>query len=275
GRRGARGARGRERGRRRPLRRAGHDRRGPGGAGPGRSRARRRPGLDPVAARGRRRAVAVAVASQPRPGGGARTHRAGAAARRGARHRLPAAGAGRRRRLGGLDRRGRRHAQPQGRAHRARPVSAAPAAAAPPDPPGAPDAIAVLYRDPHLAVVDKPAGLMAHASALARGERDFLADRLREQFGGPVYMVHRLDRATSGCLLLAFDRDTAAALGRALMAGEVDKQYLAVCRGWPGLAFTIDHPLDGGPGKPLKKPALTRFERLATCELDLPSAGFP
>src|SRR5690606_40388096 len=58
----------------------------------------------------------------------------------------------------------------------------------------------VLYRDPHLAVVDKPAGLMAHASALARGERDFLADRLREQFGGPVYMVHRLDRATSGCL---------------------------------------------------------------------------
>jgi len=154
-------------------------------------------------------------------------------------------------------------------------VSAAPAAAAPPDPPGAPDAIAVLYRDPHLAVVDKPAGLMAHASALARGERDFLADRLREQFGGPVYMVHRLDRATSGCLLLAFDRDTAAALGRALMAGEVDKQYLAVCRGWPGPAFTIDHPLDGGPGKPLKKPALTRFERLATCELDLPSAGFP
>ncbi|TWT18060.1 pseudouridylate synthase [Luteimonas wenzhouensis] len=116
---------------------------------------------------------------------------------------------------------------------------------------------------------------MAHASALARGERDFLADRLREQFGGPVYMVHRLDRATSGCLLLAFDRDTAAALGRALMAGEVDKQYLAVCRGWPGPAFTIDHPLDGGPGKPLKKPALTRFERLATCELDLPSAGFP
>src|SRR5690606_31639038 len=115
GRRGTRGARGRERGRRRPLRRAGHDRRGPGGAGPGRSRARRRPGLDPVAARGRRRAVAVAVASQPRPGGGTRTHQAGAAARRGARHRLPAAGAGRRRRLGGLDRRGRRHAQPQGR----------------------------------------------------------------------------------------------------------------------------------------------------------------
>lgn len=37
----------------------------------------------------------------------------------------------------------------------------------------------------------------------------------------------------------------------------------------------VDHPLDGGPGKPQKKPAITRFERLATCELAMPSAGFP
>ena len=128
--------------------------------------------------------------------------------------------------------------------------------------------------DAWLAVVDKPAGLMVHDSALARGEDDFLADRLREQFDRPVFLVHRLDRATSGCLLLAFDRDTASALGKTLMSGEVEKHYLAVCRGWPAERFMIDHPLDGGPGKPLKKPALTHFERLATCELDLPSTGF-
>ncbi len=147
---------------------------------------------------------------------------------------------------------------------------AAPAPDAPPD-----ARIDVLHADAWLAVVDKPAGLMVHDSALARGEDDFLADRLHAQFGRPVFLVHRLDRATSGCLLLAFDRETASALGRALMAGGVDKHYLAVCRGWPEERFTIDHPLDGGPGKPLKKPALTRFERLATCELDLPSANFP
>ena len=134
--------------------------------------------------------------------------------------------------------------------------------------------IQVLHADARLAVVDKPAGLMVHDSALARGEDDFLADRLREQFGRPVFLVHRLDRATSGCLLLAFDRDIASALGKTLMSGEVEKHYLAVCRGWPAERFTIDHPLDGGPGKPLKKPALTHFERLATCELDLPSTGF-
>lgn len=133
----------------------------------------------------------------------------------------------------------------------------------------------VLYIDDRLAVVDKPAGLMAHDSALARGETDFAADRLRAQFGKPILLVHRLDRATSGCLLLAFDRETASALGKTLMSGEVRKEYLAVCRGWPEKDFTIDHPLDGGPGKPVKKPAVTTFERLATTELDVPSAGFP
>ena len=73
-----------------------------------------------------------------------------------------------------------------------------------------PAALPVVYVDDCLAVVDKPAGLMVHDSALARGETDFAADRLREQFGRPIFLVHRLDRATSGCLLLAFDRDTAS-----------------------------------------------------------------
>ena len=135
--------------------------------------------------------------------------------------------------------------------------------------------LSILHVDDFLAVVDKPAGLMVHDSALARGETDFAADRLREQFGRPIFLVHRLDRATSGCLLLAFDRETASTLGKTLMARDVEKGYLAVCRGWPEERFTVDHPLDGGPGKPLKKPAVTEFERLATCELDFPSAGFP
>ena len=137
------------------------------------------------------------------------------------------------------------------------------------------EALPVLFRDAWLAVVDKPAGLMVHNSALARGETDFAADRLRAQFGQPVFLVHRLDRATSGCLLLAFDRATASALGKVLMSHDVEKDYWAVCRGWPEASFTVDHPLDGGPGKPVKKPAVTVFERIATVELDTPSAGFP
>lgn len=135
--------------------------------------------------------------------------------------------------------------------------------------------LTVLYADAELAVVDKPAGLMVHDSALARGETEFALDRLRAQFGRRVYFAHRLDRATSGCLLLAFDAAMAAALGKAFMAREIDKQYLAIVRGWPEAAGVIDHPLDGGPGKPLKKPAITAFARLATAELPIPSSDFP
>ena len=161
--------------------------------------------------------------------------------------------------------------------------TASPTTVAPPGAVASPDAAAVapagaldvLHLEESFAVVDKPAGLMVHDSKLARGETDFMADRLREQFGRPIFLVHRLDRATSGCLLLAFDRETASALGKSLMAGEVEKGYLAVCRGWPAdEEFTVDHPLDGGPGKPQKKPAVTRFQRLATAELPIPSAGF-
>lgn len=132
----------------------------------------------------------------------------------------------------------------------------------------------ILYRDEAIAVVDKPAGLMVHDSALARGETDFAADRLRDSLGCRIHLIHRLDRATSGCLLIAFDREVASTLGKQFMSRAVRKRYLAVCRGWPGERFTVDHALDGGPGKPEKKPAVTQFRRLATGELAEPAAGF-
>lgn len=135
------------------------------------------------------------------------------------------------------------------------------------------DDIAVLYRDARCAVVNKPCGLMAHASSLSRGEDDFLLHRLRDQFQGKVHLIHRLDRATSGCVLLAFDPDMASMLGRIFMGREVRKDYLAICRGWPEERFTVDHALDGGPGKPEKKPAVTEFTRLATAEIAVPSAA--
>jgi tRNA pseudouridine65 synthase len=133
----------------------------------------------------------------------------------------------------------------------------------------------LLYADPAFAVIAKPAGLMAHASAMARQEDDFLVDRLRTQFARDVVLVHRLDRATSGCVLIAFDRDTAAALGAQFMARDIHKTYLAVCRGWPAESDVIDHQLDGGPGKPARKSAVTAYRRLAIGELPEPNGSFP
>ena len=53
------------------------------------------------------------------------------------------------------------------------------------------------------------------------------------------------------------------------MARSVEKTYLAVCRGWPAETGEIDHPLgDVRPNSP-KKPALTRYRRLATIEVPI------
>ena len=127
----------------------------------------------------------------------------------------------------------------------------------------------LLHADEHLLVVDKPAGLLAHASKMAADVDVDLLDQLRQQVQGDVYLVHRLDRATSGLVLAARTREAAGELGKQFMARSVEKTYLAVCRGWPAETGEIDHPLgDVRPNSP-KKPALTRYRRLATIEVPI------
>lgn len=127
----------------------------------------------------------------------------------------------------------------------------------------------LLHVDEHLLVVDKPAGLLAHASKMAADVDVDLLDQLRQQVQGDVYLVHRLDRATSGLVLAARTREAAGELGKQFMARSVEKTYLAVCRGWPAESGEIDYPLgDVRPNSP-KKPALTRYRRLATVEVPI------
>lgn len=105
-----------------------------------------------------------------------------------------------------------------------------------------------IYRDQWLLVVHKPAGLLVHRSPIDQHETEFALQYARAMNGGEhVYPVHRLDRPTSGLLVFARDPQTASTLGKAMMAGEVSKTYLAMVRGWtPGQGF-IDHPLREEP----------------------------
>jgi tRNA pseudouridine65 synthase len=138
----------------------------------------------------------------------------------------------------------------------------------------APRDIAILYADEALVAVDKPPGLLVHRSGLADGENDVLVDRVRRTTGRLLFPIHRLDRATSGIVLFAADRQLAGALGAEFMARRVDKRYLAVCRGWPEPEGLIDHALDA-PGMPEKKPARTAWTRLATAELPIAVGRYP
>lgn len=89
----------------------------------------------------------------------------------------------------------------------------------------------VLYVDSWLVVVDKPSGM---PSVPARNPQDAacVAGRLRDRFGA-LEAVHRLDRDTSGVLVLARHRDARAAMGRVFEKRLAAKRYLALCSGGP------------------------------------------
>jgi tRNA pseudouridine65 synthase len=138
------------------------------------------------------------------------------------------------------------------------------------------DEVAILHADQHLIVVDKPPGLIVHPSVLTDDDDDTLLDRLRAQLEREVWPVHRLDRPTSGAMVLALDAISAARLSRAFEAHEVGKTYLAVVRGWPQAAGEIDHPVKDRdrPDRPAR-PARTRYRRLATAQIDVEIEKYP
>ncbi len=144
--------------------------------------------------------------------------------------------------------------------------------------------LTLLYRDASLAVIDKPAGLLVHRTALDRHETRFAVQLLRDQIGQPVHPVHRLDRGTSGVLVFALDRDSARTLSAAFAGQSVRKTYLAVVRGWPAESGCIDHPLQRQPddaewvdprAQLLPQEAVTHWRRLATAELPIANERYP
>ncbi|MDO4694944.1 MAG: pseudouridine synthase [Eikenella sp.] len=142
--------------------------------------------------------------------------------------------------------------------------------------------IPILYQDEACLAVCKPAGMLIHRSAIDRRETVFLMQTLREQIGGHVYPVHRLDRPTSGVVLFARDSEAARLLTAQFERREVEKVYWAVVRGWPPERGRIDHPLKtlADPlGEPWADPdkaaqaARTDYRTLARAEL--PFASHP
>lgn len=133
-----------------------------------------------------------------------------------------------------------------------------------------PDFLRVLHADDALVVIDKPAGLLVHRSSLDAYETRSAAELLRTQLRAPVWMLHRLDKATSGVLAFARTAAVAGALGKAFEAGQVRKRYLALVRGWPAAEGEVDYALARDPelpsaGQP-RLPAVTRWRRLAAFE---------
>ncbi|WP_346799333.1 pseudouridine synthase [Halomonas sp. Bachu 37] len=138
----------------------------------------------------------------------------------------------------------------------------------------------ILYQDEHLVVVHKPSGLLVHRSALARGETDFLLQRLRNQIGKRVYPVHRLDRPTSGVMVFGLSSNVAARLSEAFSERQVEKRYLAVVRGNAPEQERLDYPLreEDGTRPKAEMPAMraiTDIRRIDNVELPVRVDRYP
>jgi 23S rRNA pseudouridine1911/1915/1917 synthase len=113
----------------------------------------------------------------------------------------------------------------------------------------------IVHADEWLAVVDKPAGLVVHAAPGHRGET--LVDSLGELLGGGEDperpgIVHRLDKDTSGLMLVARTDEAHRRLAAHIKAREVRRTYLALVEGRPrSRSGTIDAPL----GRDYRAPA--------------------
>ena len=119
----------------------------------------------------------------------------------------------------------------------------------------------ILYEDDHIVIVNKAAGLAMHRTAereanLVEAGMGFMH---RRGTTCKLYPVNRLDRGTSGAVILAKSAASAGLFGRQVKESGLAKRYLALVRGLPSQCGLIDEPLDG-------KESVTRFQRLAEGE---------
>ncbi len=127
---------------------------------------------------------------------------------------------------------------------------------------------AIVFQDEHWIVINKPDGLAVHAGT---GVKFGVIDLVQQLFDDKsISLVHRLDRETSGCLVLAKNRLVAVHFQQALRDGKVSKRYRAILTGEVTDGFTERAPLVKNQPQAgdrmvvvdhkLGKPALSRFE---------------
>ena len=130
----------------------------------------------------------------------------------------------------------------------------------------------IVYRGERLAVIDKPAGLVVHP---ARGHRgDTLVDVLGDLLGGGEPerpgIVHRLDKDTSGLMIVARDDEAHRRLSAMIKAREVGRSYLALIEGRPASrSGTIDAPLGRDHRAPERRAVRGRGSRDARTHFEV------
>lgn len=125
----------------------------------------------------------------------------------------------------------------------------------------------ILYDDANFIAINKPAGMLVHRTQISE-DTVFVLQTLRDQIGASVYVIHRLDRATSGVLILGKSSADAESLAEQFREKTIEKRYWAIVRGWTDDRGTIDYAVrdQDKPGAELL-PAVTHYRTLGRSEV--------
>lgn len=123
----------------------------------------------------------------------------------------------------------------------------------------------VIYKDDDIIAINKPSGLAVQGGTKTERHLDGLLDALKFEADERPRLVHRLDKDTSGLLLLARSRKSATSLGKALSGHKAQKIYWALVRGVPRYE-------SGEINQPLVKKGRAGDERIRIAERDDPAA---
>ena len=142
----------------------------------------------------------------------------------------------------------------------------------------------ILYLDEYFVAINKPAKLLTHPGRIDKNESKCAMKLLRNLLKQWVYPVHRLDKPTSGVLLFALSSEAAAKIGEQFSRNEVNKEYIALVRGYTEASAVInkslkdiwdkmtDHP--SMKDKPARD-AITSYQTIAKTEIDIPVRPYP
>jgi len=129
----------------------------------------------------------------------------------------------------------------------------------------------IIYQDNYCLLVTKPNNVLVHHAHHSRNKIDevSLIQLIENQFGKRYYPIHRLDRKTSGIILLASKREYVASFQALFTNNEIQKIYYGVVRGFSQEHLIIDYPVKGRDAL-VYKDAETQLKLLDKIILEIP-----
>lgn len=135
--------------------------------------------------------------------------------------------------------------------------------------------ISIIYEDNYIIAVTKPNNVLVHNSYYARNIREkTLIKLLEEQLNIRIYPIHRLDRKTSGVILLSKQKENVHLFQRLFLDNLISKKYLAIVRGFTNKKGVISTPVKH-PETKQHKDAITFYKTISSIELDIPVHPYP